>query len=379
MKHKQANWLDDLKQRFDALAPYKGYAQGAALGGAAGATLAGLASLQNNQDGDSPAMRRRRILRNALTGGVLGAGAGVSLPALADTFSSMAPPKTENQLAADRLKAVVADDKPLGGWLGHILGGGGTYAVANRVNRSRVLDKIVNEAVNPTMRAAYKAYGNTSKAVDAALDALKSGPSVAGNASALDDAIEALIKKDPHLQGIQKLDANGQFTQKWNKAWAQKTMEHAKDLRSTIAQKHYDPLVREALPANFGRAGGRGTGVLYGGYGPKSWASSLWDGTVGRLLTPKTDPDQLGVLLRKGKTTIPQAITHLDDVLGDIGKTQEFASKLPRAYSGRAVSTRLGPAGYGAVALGATAPTWIPPVYQGLAGLLATGNATVHD
>jgi hypothetical protein len=379
MKHKQANWLDDLKQRFDALAPYKGYAQGAALGGAAGATLAGLASLQNNQDGDSPAMRRRRILRNTLTGGVLGAGAGVALPALAETFSGMAPPKTDNQLAADRLKAVVADDKPLGGWLGHILGGGGTYAVANRLNRSRVLDEIVNKAVNPTMRAAYKAYSNTGKSVDDALAVLRGGTSTAGNANALDDAIEALIKKDPTLRGIQKLDNAGQFTKEWNNAWAQKKTEHANSLRAAYAQTHYDPLVREGLSSNFGRAGGRGTGVLYGGYGPKSWASSLWDGTVGRLLTPKADPDQLGVLLQKNKITIPQAITHLDTVMRDVGKTQEFASKLPRAYSGRAVNPRLTRGGYLAVGLGATAPTWIPPLYQWGSGLVSAGNATVQD
>lgn len=147
---KIANWMDTIQEYVnsakDSLSSAKPYLTGAGIGGAGGATLAGLASASVRDQDETPAQRRRRILRNALAGGTMGAGLGATIPALMDTIGSAAPPPTKGQRAGAALAGEWGDDKPLGGFLGHLLGGAGGYGAARQIQHGSYRDAVRGRA-----------------------------------------------------------------------------------------------------------------------------------------------------------------------------------------------------------------------------------------
>jgi hypothetical protein len=85
----------------------------ALVGGGIGATLTGGAALASRGDeGESPAMRRRRVLREVLTGGGVGAAAGAALPTGVSMLSGMLPARTAGGRTAEAIAHALRDGSP---------------------------------------------------------------------------------------------------------------------------------------------------------------------------------------------------------------------------------------------------------------------------
>ncbi len=85
----------------------------ALIGGGTGALLTGGAAAASNQRlGESPSERRNRIIKEALTGGGVGALAGAAVPTGAKLLNNMLPPATETGKRISELKNTFAPGTP---------------------------------------------------------------------------------------------------------------------------------------------------------------------------------------------------------------------------------------------------------------------------
>jgi hypothetical protein len=377
MHNKTANWLDDIKAQLESVkrhAAASPYAKGSLIGGAAGAALAGGASWQNSEDGDTPALRRRRILRDALMGGVLGAGAGAALPAFGDIAKQLAPPPTAEQSTAARIANIFADDKPLGGLTGTTLGGVGGFTAERYFRRGNVLDK-VHSHLNGVLNGAHGVYKDITKAVADEMNHLK-GTAIGGQPH-WNNAFDELIHK--RMEAL-NLDKSVLAPNVWSQRWKEQVKDWETEARKTHL-KRYDPTLA-TFTEDFGRtpvANGisKHQGALFGGFGPQ--------GFLGRWFSRATSPggasaDQLGLrLLREKNFTAAQAAAELEKIMHDPAKHPDFTRNMAKTYSGRGIHTGITGRSIGATALGAALPSIIPYAIPAVAAAKGLLKSTVSD
>lgn len=141
---KQANWLDTLMNAAGENGPA---IRNALLGAGTGAAVTGLTSAaQKSPKSETSSERRRRILRNALAGGVFGGGAGYLLPKALDVMRSAAPPNTEAADTADEWGKAFAPGTAAGGMYGRMGGAGIAYGLSRGIAHSRETKFIKGQA-----------------------------------------------------------------------------------------------------------------------------------------------------------------------------------------------------------------------------------------
>lgn len=119
-----ANFIDNAqtqlasaaRQAIRAAKPYMpgdGTLLSALVGGGLGATLTGGAALAAAPEGEDPASRRKRVIREVLTGGGVGAAAGAALPTGINMLSGMLPERTPLGNTAETISASFKDGQPI--------------------------------------------------------------------------------------------------------------------------------------------------------------------------------------------------------------------------------------------------------------------------
>lgn len=375
-----ANWLDDIKNQLTTAAPYL---KGSLIGGTAGAALAGTASWQNKEDNDTPAARRRRILRDALMGGALGAGAGAALPAFGEIANIMAPPKTEDQVAADRFANVFAPGKAMGGITGTVAGGGAGYGIERIFRRGKELDGVYAH-MRGVLDGARGKYDEITKAVQGEMTSLKgtamTDPGLVKN---WDNAFDKIIHENMVNRGLRK------GVGKWDTEWQNEVKKWTNKAR--IGQHHlYEPTL-QTFVSDFGRTPTlAGKGQWFGGFGPQGLVGEGFSKLL-NLMRPKhwSGPEefQLGRLLQPtgirgngpGLLTTAQASAELDRLMKDPSKFDQMQRSLAKTYSGRGVKTGPTWRSWAAMAGGAAAPTILPYALPAVAGLKGLLHSTVVD
>lgn len=114
----------------DLLAGAKSVAPQAGIGAGLGALLTGGTSAMAPTGGtETPAERRRRVLRNTLLGAVAGGGIGAAFPAAASLLSNSGAPRTAAFDAGEEAQGIFASGQPASSWYGRLMMGGLGYGV----------------------------------------------------------------------------------------------------------------------------------------------------------------------------------------------------------------------------------------------------------
>ena len=150
IKFSATNWVDDLvkmKDQAGAAISANPTAYGAGIGGVAGGLLAGGTSMATKSpQGENPADRRRRILRNALMGTALGAGAGASASSLPDIINNFMPARTPEGEANERVQQAFGPGSFMHGMKSRLLMGAGYLGLNQKYHDAKDTASIKGKA-----------------------------------------------------------------------------------------------------------------------------------------------------------------------------------------------------------------------------------------
>lgn len=242
---KRANWLDTLMN--PAI-------RNALLGAGTGAAVTGLTSAaQKSPKSETSSERRRRILRNALAGGVFGGGAGYLLPKALDVMRNAAPPNTEAADTADEWGKAFAPDTAAGGMYGRMAGVGGAYGLSRGIAHGRETKFIKGQAGDffNRLNKHFDELGAKATAEAKAWAASKAPDAVAYKAMAKTDPAAAQKMLEDKVNSLKSTNAasqSSQFTEELRRRWGKLKIDDLPLTDKTMTDKVLLDTLRGSRP-----------------------------------------------------------------------------------------------------------------------------------
>lgn len=216
----------------ELLAGAKSVAPQAGIGAGLGALLTGGTSAMAPTGGtETPAERRRRVLRNTLLGAVAGGGIGAAFPAAASLLSNSGAPRTAAFDAGEEAQGIFASGQPASSWYGRLMMGGLGYGA----------DRAVGVGIRGGPRLNQDTAHTAANDIVKKFEAARGAGTAAYNATIPDAVAHAASSKSVQAKAVaEALRRSAEATQSANAGVAS-------DVQSTFAKAH--------LPNGGGRMG----------------------------------------------------------------------------------------------------------------------------